>query len=209
MLKGSSTEMSSSAMQRTENPLRPGIGTSGTQIQVQVNIYPITALGNVKAYQYDVTFKPDIPPSVTRTLWNQVESKIRKLPSMQRALLAYDGKKNAFSTTDICSSDSPVILDVGSERETFKVTLKKSATMQMHSLLLFTQKKAQETEEVLHALTCLSTVLLHLPSMMYTNIGSNCFTPQNKTPISGGLEIWRGYHQSIRAMMAGHLGINV
>jgi eukaryotic translation initiation factor 2C len=25
----------------------------------------------------------------------------------------------------------------------------------------------------------------------------------------GGLEIWRGYHQSVRGMMAGHLGINI
>lgn len=45
--------------------------------------------------------------------------------------------------------------------------------------------------------------------MLYTPVGGEFYSPISRTPISGGLEVWRGYHQSVRAMMAGHLGINV
>ena len=30
-----------------------------------------------------------------------------------------------------------------------------------------------------------------------------------RTPIANGLEVWRGFHQSTKALLAGHLGINV
>jgi eukaryotic translation initiation factor 2C len=68
---------------------------------------------------------------------------------------------------------------------------------------------ASETENVLHASSALSVALRHVPSMLYTPVGSEFYSPISRTPISGGLEVWRGFHQSVKALMAGHLGINV
>ncbi|KAJ3271560.1 hypothetical protein HDV01_006522 [Terramyces sp. JEL0728] len=90
-----------------------------------------------------------------------------------------------------------------------KLTIKKTATINLHELLMFAQGKGLATENVLHCENALSVVLRHIPSMLFTPVGSNFFTPVDRVPIAGGLEVWRGYHQSIRAMVAGHLGINV
>ncbi|KAJ3275401.1 hypothetical protein HDV01_000693 [Terramyces sp. JEL0728] len=92
---------------------------------------------------------------------------------------------------------------------TLKFVMRKTATINLHELLLFAKGKCTESENVLHAATALSVVLRHIPSMLFTPVGSNFFSPIGRTPISGGLEVWRGYHQSVRSLMAGHLGINI
>ena len=80
-------------------------------------------------------------------------------------------------------------------KETFTIEIKKVAVIRFHDLLLFSKGQGPESDECLHAMTCLSTVLHHLPAMTYTPVGSNFFTPSDKTTISGGVEVWRGYHQ--------------
>lgn len=75
--------------------------------------------------------------------------------------------------------------------------------------MLFMSKKGPETETSLHAVTALSTVLRHVPGMTFVSAGPNFYSPEDRTHISGGLEIWRGYHQSVRVLQAGHLGVNV
>ena len=100
------------------------------------------------------------------------------------------------------------ILVVG-KMESFKIQITKVANVIFDDLVNFSQGKGPENETTLHALTCLSTVLHYTPSINYASVGSNFFSSRDSSRISGGLEIWRGYHQSIRALMAGHLGINV
>ncbi|EGF76744.1 hypothetical protein BATDEDRAFT_92312 [Batrachochytrium dendrobatidis JAM81] len=101
-------------------------------------------------------------------------------------------------------SFNPVI-----QTEPLKITVRKSVRISFHELLLFTTGKGPETEEVMHATSALSILIRHVPSMLFTPVGANFFTPEGRKPISGGLECWRGFHQSIRSMMAGHLGINI
>ncbi|KNC96140.1 uncharacterized protein SPPG_08528 [Spizellomyces punctatus DAOM BR117] len=110
------------------------------------------------------------------------------------------------------SQTAPTVrpVSVGPARtKTVNIRIKQTAKIDFHSLALFMTKKGPETDHVLHAVTALSSVLRHIPCMSFVAVGSNFYTPEDRTHISGGLEIWRGYHQSIRAMMAGHLGINV
>ncbi|KAI8818718.1 Piwi domain-containing protein [Fimicolochytrium jonesii] len=96
-----------------------------------------------------------------------------------------------------------------SQTEEVKIVIKQVAKIDFHSLLLFMTKKGPEDETALHATTALSTVLRHVPGLTFVTAGANFYSPEDRTHISGGLEIWRGYHQSIRVMMAGHLGVNV
>lgn len=50
----------------------------------------------------------------------------------------------------------------------------------------------------------------YIPSVLYTPVNSSTFfSPIGRTPIAGGLEVWRGFHQSVKCLLAGHLGINV
>lgn len=103
------------------------------------------------------------------------------------------------------------------ETEKFKIVIRKVATLNFHELLQFAQGKGMETDNVLNLNNTLSIVLRHVPSMLFTPVQQNFFTPEGiiiilnkgRIPMMGGLEIWRGYHQSVKAMMAGHLGINI
>jgi eukaryotic translation initiation factor 2C len=95
------------------------------------------------------------------------------------------------------------------DSEKFSVVVRKVNTVSFHELLLFAQGKGKETDNVLHCSNVLSIVLRHVPSMLFTPVGQNFFTPEGRIPMMGGLEIWRGYHQSVKALMAGHLGINI
>ncbi|KAH6601413.1 hypothetical protein BASA61_001975 [Batrachochytrium salamandrivorans] len=136
-------------------------------------------------------------------------------------LLAFDGRKNAFSVFDM--PEQTMDLDVPKDdglipppdrnvvikTEVMKIVVRQVARINFHDILMFTSGVAPETESVMHASVALAVLIRHVPSMLFTPVGANFFTPEGRKPIGGGLEIWRGYHQSIRSMMVGHLGINI
>ncbi|KAJ3325485.1 hypothetical protein HDV06_004344 [Boothiomyces sp. JEL0866] len=221
-------------------PNRPGFGSTGRQIKVAVNIFPVTQIANGNVHQYDIAFTPELPQEKQRRVFAQLEQLVKQ--KHKDCWLVYDGQKNAFSlfelknplTFEIHIPDlvdyelpelvkgKPKILDLNLKPAiihtkdsikgnvvSVKATIKKTSTFNLHQLLLFAQGKSRETENVLSCSTALSVLLRHVPSMLFTPVGSNFFTPNDRVPISNGLEVWRGYHQSIKAMMAGHLGINV
>ncbi len=73
-----------------------------------------------------------------------------------------------------------------------KMVIRKTVEISMHELLLFAAGKGQETEGVIHSTQALSILLRHLPSMLFVPVGSEFYSPENRIPISGNLEIWRG-----------------
>jgi eukaryotic translation initiation factor 2C len=93
--------------------------------------------------------------------------------------------------------------------EKFSIRIRKVAEVSFNDLFNFVNRKTHETEKAIQCSNVLSVVLRHIPSMLFTSVGPNFFTPEARVPVKGGLEIWRGYHQSVKAMMAGHLGINI
>ncbi|KAL2917525.1 hypothetical protein HK105_202806 [Polyrhizophydium stewartii] len=242
---------------------RPDAGGSlGRSIRVRTNIFPVTALPDIRVYQYDVIFEPDVPPPAARRAWKVLEVYLKRKVG-PKCVLVFDGRKIAFSafnmteqsvSLDVPRDDDLVIppLEAGGgdhggggrggrgggrggrgggrggytaprtvipipphdpnarpATERITVTLRPAATISMHELLLLAQGRGDETEAATHASTALSVALRHVPSMLFTPVGSNFFTPEGRVPLTGGLEVWRGFHQSVRAMMAGHLGINV
>ncbi|TPX71401.1 hypothetical protein SpCBS45565_g01159 [Spizellomyces sp. 'palustris'] len=217
----------------TELPLRPDPGTRGTPIQVRCNIFPLKIVAETIAYQYDVVMDPNVP-ALAKHAWRLAEDQFRN--GNKKVLLAYDGKKNAFSTANF--SNLAVTVGVDRDEEDYPsmpgpitsyntgsktkavpkknkrkmevtLTLKQVAKIDFHSLMLFMKKKGPENEAALHATTCLSNVLRHVPGMTFVSAGPNFYSPDDRTHISGGLEIRRGYHQSVRVLMAEHLGVNI
>jgi eukaryotic translation initiation factor 2C len=260
----------------TELPIRPDLGTLGKRIPVQVNIFPVTQLSQLSAFQYDVAIVPEIPSKekavklpdeLCRRVFRQVEVLLKE--KYKNCWMVFDGSKNAYSTMKIadCEFDvyvkkqeemelppsapatpasagrgrgrggprgggprgghhgggsshssrpislvlRPVTVERPGQRDTerFKVKMKLVADLNLGRLLEFCNKKCPEDATVTHATQCLSVVLRYVPSLLFVPVGSNFFTPEGRVPISGGMEVWRGYHQSIREMMAGHLGINI
>jgi eukaryotic translation initiation factor 2C len=109
------------------------------------------------------------------------------------------------------SLPEPTIMELGDprcSRAPVRVSIRKVAHIDFATLMK-TAGKGSDNELVLNAAQCLSVVLRYVPSLLYVPVDSNFFASDNRVALSGGLEVWRGYHQSVRAVMAGHLGINV
>jgi hypothetical protein len=92
--------------EHTGNPLRPALGSRGKPASVHVNLFPITQIAMVHAWQYDVSFGGEdvkaLPPVMRRRMWPLIESKVRSsAPGLERAHLAFDGTRNCFSTSEI------------------------------------------------------------------------------------------------------------
>ncbi|KAJ3182043.1 hypothetical protein HDU87_000383 [Geranomyces variabilis] len=115
---------------------------------------------------------------------------------------ADDAPVEAFGALAIIQGD-------GKRTEEVAIHIKKVAQVDFHSLMQFVAKRGPENEAALHTITAFTAVLRHVPGMTFVTAGANFYSPEDRTHISGGLEIWRGYHQSIRVLMAGHLGVNV
>ncbi|KAJ3169190.1 hypothetical protein HDU88_000986 [Geranomyces variabilis] len=115
---------------------------------------------------------------------------------------ADDGPVQAFG-------GSAIVKGGGKRTEEVAIHIKKVAQVDFHSLMQFIAKRGPENEASLHTVTAFTAVLRHVPGMTFVTAGANFYSPEDRTHISGGLEIWRGYHQSIRVLMAGHLGVNV
>lgn len=127
---------------------------------------------------------------------------------------AYDGKNNLFTRNPL-RAYFPVKCEVhlpdensdpdNPRQDVFRVQIKPtiksdgSCIINLDSLHFFydgqTSSVPQET------IMALETILRHGPCLRFTPVGRSFFYPPNVDsmhPLGGGLEIWFGYHQSIR-----------
>lgn len=120
-------------------------------------------------------------------------------------------QKKPYSNPSYESRDSNIITPVkmDSDYHDVKVSIKSTAVISLKTLDDFVKGKAPESDESLHALTGITALLRYVPSMSFVSVGPNLFSPNERVSINGGLEIWRGFHQSLRVLRAGHLGVNV
>ncbi|KAF8980636.1 argonaute-like protein, partial [Cyathus striatus] len=98
----------------------------------------------------------------------------------------YDGRKNMFASHK---------LNLGSDEPHW-------------TLNRFIEGKQSYDEDVSTALNALHVAIRMDPLMRMPSHGRSVFTDQGKQAISGGLELWRGYFQSIRPSI-GRMIINV
>jgi eukaryotic translation initiation factor 2C len=82
--------------------------------------------------------------------------------------------------------------------KSFRLKVKKAASINLEELGLFINGKAAKSDNCLTAITALDILIRHKPAMLYTVIGRSFFTPEGKVMLPGGLEAWRGYFQSMR-----------
>src|SRR6266498_3580763 len=54
----------------------------------------------------------------------------------------------------------------------------------------------------------LDVLIHHRPSTLYATVGRSFYTPQGAQPLSGGIEVWQGYYQSVRPTL-GKMMINI
>ncbi|KAF9207103.1 eukaryotic translation initiation factor 2C, 2 [Haplosporangium sp. Z 27] len=195
-----------SALQLTDYVKRPSVGKAGRQIQVRSNFFEITQLPNITIHHYDMSVTPDVPPLLNRKIFDQFITLYRE-SDLEGTRPVFDGRKNMFSPKKFPfeSRTFEVILpgDVNNRRAasdtpSFKIKIKKAATINLEELHRFLQGKSSLTNNCLTAIMSLDVLIRHKPSMAHVTIGRAFYTPTAKQPLAGPLDAWRGYYQSVR-----------
>ncbi|GJJ79067.1 eukaryotic translation initiation factor 2C [Entomortierella parvispora] len=191
-------------MSTTEVVRNPGPGTRGRKVQITANFFEVKNLPNITIHHFDVTISPDVPPSTNRKVFSQFIDQFR-VSDLQGARPVFDGRKNLFfpKAPPFDSRTFEIVLHEdarakGTLTPSFKMKIKKVNEIHLSELSQFLQGQIPLTNNCLTAIMALDVLIHHEPAMLYQTIGRSFFTPHGSRPLSGGLDVWRGFHQSIR-----------
>jgi eukaryotic translation initiation factor 2C len=165
--------------------------------------YSMTSIGDTT---FDVIVEKECAKETSSTGQSQQGFQVNK-----RGGRSFENKPDFAPAPDSVLQPVKILTESSAVGAHQKISVKISQVSQVdfHNLLLYAQGKSINSDSVTHACTALSAALRYVPSLLYVSIGSNFFSSHGCTDINGGLQVWRGYHQSVRVLMAGHLGINV
>jgi eukaryotic translation initiation factor 2C len=190
----------------------PDFGDRGRRMRVRTNCYPIMDLPRKNIHHYDVQIDPETPPKINRLVMSQWETENRQ--GLLKAILpVYDGRHGLFAPADLMlendvatftiqlpdeEEDDPARPPTAKRRgpRMFNVVIKKVSVISISKLFAFLQGRFLETPQ--DTIMALDVAFRHLPSTLYTPVGRNFFSPENAMRISGGAELWSGFHQAVR-----------
>ncbi|TFY68233.1 hypothetical protein EVJ58_g1135 [Rhodofomes roseus] len=187
---------------------RPPPGTSGRRLMVTTNHYAVDmATGTI--HHYDVVVTPDtLPAKFNFMLVNRLQEVIAPAVFTPRA--AYDGRKNMFApqelnlgqtrsaTFDVTTEDPDPNNTSGKGPKVYKIRLSWVASINSEVLARFLQGQQSNDNTILTAITALNVVIRMQPSLLHPFNARSFFTNAETRDIGGGIELWRGYFQSIR-----------
>ncbi|KAE9392991.1 Piwi-domain-containing protein [Gymnopus androsaceus JB14] len=191
---------------------RPNYGVSGKKVSVFTNACEASVPENI-IYHYDAIEKT-LPARVNMVLLKQLQLEPEFHPAG-----AYDGKKNLFMPHRIdfgggANSRTYHIPMNGNHQQAdrpppvFKITITEAATINPEVLQRFIDGQQSQDETISTALTALNVVIRMLPLQTYPFNVRSFFTDREKIDVGDGLQLWRGYFQSLRPS-PGRLLINI
>ncbi|KAG9286308.1 hypothetical protein G9A89_014295 [Geosiphon pyriformis] len=187
------------ALKLTDFVRRPGCGHEGREIRVRANFFEVLKFPISNLIHYDVMVTPDVPPSLNRKVFQSFEE---THPS--EAMPVYDGRRNVFSNKILPFGDAATfqvnLPQENSSRahQTFTLIFKKVAQINMEELKQFLKGESPLTPNCLTGIMALDVLIRHHLSMLFTTVGRSFYTSQNSQVLSGGVEAWQGYYQSVR-----------
>jgi eukaryotic translation initiation factor 2C len=132
-------------------------------------------------------------------------------PTIFTTPASYDGRKNAFSMYELqlgptgsrefnvsLPRQGPPPAPGGRPPKIYKMKLTKAAEINTELLHRFIEGKQSQDNAVLTAIMALNVVIRMGPNQKFPFNTRSFFTPEGRKPIGGGLELWRGFFQSIR-----------
>ncbi|WOK92830.1 protein argonaute 1B-like isoform X1 [Canna indica] len=197
-------------------PQRPGKGTLGAKCLVKANHF-FAELPNKDFHQYDVSITPEVTSrGINRAVMEQLVSLYRE-SYLGGRLPAYDGSKSLYTAGPLpfASREFQIALineDDGTSTErrqrTFKVVIKFASRADLRHLEMFLGGRLADAPQ--EALQVLDIVLRELPTSRYSPVGRSFYSPYlgRRQSLSGGVESWRGFYQSIRPTQMG-LSLNI
>ena len=193
-------------------PTRPSPGVEGKGVRLYANYFEITSLPVGEIVQYDVVITPDVPRALKRGIFNKLEADYRQT-HFGGKVVAYDGQHNLYSLGPLPKSEYTLEVTLpersgrpGRSDRVFQVKLRQVSSVNAETIKKFLDGKLSYTPY--DVITSLEVILRH--PLVQTNIvvGRSLYNEEGATRISGGLEVWKGYFQSIRPG-SGRLLLNV
>ncbi|KAJ7732588.1 argonaute-like protein [Mycena maculata] len=196
---------------------RPGYGSSGRQVPINVNFFTVDSIPDGSIYHYDViSAGKNMPIAMNMRIIEALQDHVA--PSIfADTRVVFDGRKNLFAPSklelggdsrefDVTLSAAPTNPD--KPPRIYKVRLAYAAKISTEILHRFIAEQQSQDNAVSTALMALNVVLRMEPSQRFPTKGRSFFTPEGARLIGAGLELRRGYFQSIRPAI-GRMLINV
>ncbi|QGA13160.1 hypothetical protein EYB26_000807 [Talaromyces marneffei] len=193
---------------------RPGFNTTGREVMLILNAYPITGFPTQNVYQYDVTIlkigkeHEQPPPRSRKFAWDTTARK-----NTWKDMI-YDGNKLAWSSN---SYDEMKSVEVNLNNKidndkppAYRIIVRKAKAINLQVLQSWLQKKASFNERVLEALNFMDHLLRESPSTKYTPVKRSFFDPMEEGHnFDSTLDLRKGFYQAIRPAFGGKLVVNV
>ncbi|KAJ8519388.1 hypothetical protein ONZ45_g3684 [Pleurotus djamor] len=186
---------------------RPDFGTSGRPIPIFVNSF-VATIPDGLIYHYDVISPSEktLPARLNMDLITRLQTVTA--PQIFTPRGVYDGRKNMFIARELPFGDTgsqefDVSLEdpraaTGRTPRVYKIRLTLVAHINPEVLRRFIQGAQSHDPSVLTAITALNVVIRMEPTMKYPFNVRSFFTNREVQDIGSGLELWRGYFQSVR-----------
>ncbi|KIK66591.1 hypothetical protein GYMLUDRAFT_69767 [Collybiopsis luxurians FD-317 M1] len=189
---------------------RSEFGTSGREIPIMVNAFAVT-IPRGMIYHHDVVIMPAdkaLPVRMNMEIIRALQERVA--PTIFTPPGVYDGRKNFFSSHKLNlgpdgMKEFDVTLDIpdevpkgGKGPKVYKVRLNEVAQINPEVLQRFIEGKQSLDNAALTAITALNVVIRMEPTLNYPFNVRSFFTDKEKKDIGSGLELWRGYFQSVR-----------
>ncbi|QVM08605.1 hypothetical protein D8B26_003290 [Coccidioides posadasii str. Silveira] len=192
---------------------RPGFNTTGKEITVSVNSYPIIQFPNKTVYQYDVLIGNGAEKrAVVDKVWN---AKTRK--DKLGKFWIFDGNKLAWSTNKL-NQDVNVLIDLDAEagrsgsngKNVFRLVVRPTKKINLAVLDEYVRGTMPLKEDAQEAFNFLDHLLRETPSRTFIPIKRSFFSEDNpKHDLGCGVFAYKGIYQAIRAVHPGRLAVNV
>ncbi|KAF9976844.1 Eukaryotic translation initiation factor 2C [Actinomortierella ambigua] len=197
---------------------RPDTGTLGRPFRIKSNFFEITNLPQVNVHHYDVVITPDVPPTINRKVFAHFVEKYQQ-SELGGVRPVFDGRHNMFTakrlpfdakTFEVTLPEAYPSSRGGTSKppRVFQFKLKKSANINLYELRDFLDGRAGLSNNCRTAMMALDVLIRHKPSFLYSNIGRSFYIPDGSQALNGGVEVWQGYHQSVRPVL-GRMMINI
>ncbi|KAF9464484.1 argonaute-like protein [Collybia nuda] len=203
---------------------RPDFGTNGKPLPIYVNSF-VTTIPESIIHHYDGTsstfsvIAPSekiLPARLNMDLVKQMQTVVAPQIFSPRAV--YDGRKNMFAARELPFESGTKEFNVslsetraesnGKGPKIYKIRLTKVAEINPEVLKRFIAGDQSHDNTVLTAITALNVVIRMEPTMKFPFNVRSFFTDRETKDIGAGLQLWRGYFQSVRPA-SGKMLINV
>lgn len=204
-------------------PKRPGLGTIGRSIALRSNFLPLQSLPSGTVSVYELVISPLVPVAKNRAIYQIWEDECFSAGSLGTTRPVYDGRKALYAPRPIPMLEGsvseqgeileehiflvnyyedglnglkdPSTLDRAPPRQ-YQLSLRKVKGIDMDVLPAFLAGLVQETPS--ETINVIDVLLRHRPSLMYTTIGRCFYTQDTALEIAQGVELWQGFHQSVK-----------